>query len=99
MKMKIGIVVVALTSMFIANASVSTARADEAPSIVPLTTTIGDGQSPFDFSGSTGVSQVGPSVSTLSFSPSSIPEPSTIGFLIVGIALLGVTKSRKQKHS
>jgi hypothetical protein len=96
MKTKIGVAVVALAIMFIANASVSVAWADPQLPLIPLTLTIGDGQLPTDFSDSSDVNQLVPSAA-VSFSPSPVPEPATIGFLTVGTVLLAVAKKRIPK--
>ena len=98
MNVKISVAWVALAIVFVASASLSVARADEHPTIVPVTIILGDGQLPTDLSGSSDVSQLVPPAPAFSISPSPVPEPTTAGFLAIGTLLLGIARPRGRKQ-
>ena len=98
MNVKISVAWVTLAIVFVASNSLSVARADEHPTIVPLTITLGDGQLPTDLSGSSDVNQLVPLTPAFALSPSPIPEPTTAGFLAIGTLLLGIARPRGRKQ-
>ena len=98
---KFGLATIALAITLIANTFVTVAHADEqiAPLQVTLTITSSDIplDNPGDLSIQTDSSALVPSPLSQSFSPSPVPEPSTIGLSALGIlTLLAFTGAKRR---
>jgi preprotein translocase subunit SecG len=107
MRKKLNRATIILAIAFIANAFVTAAYADEKFSSFDTaltSTTLSGGDIPWynpgdssDSSILTDSSALAPSAFSVSFSPSPVPEPTTMGLFAVGILILGIFAKAKRR--